>query len=290
MEEDVGEGSTSVVYLATDLRKNLKVAIKSSSYKDEMLLASELHLLKISNHQNIVQLYDIFLVGEKIWIVMEYMNGGCLADLIEYHNKHPLLEPHIKYITSNVLFGLNYLHNSQRLHRNITPQNILLNMEGNVKIADFSYAAQLTPEKKKRKTLSGSGYRMAPEMLASKKYDQKVDVWGVGILIMEMCDGTVPYTDIPEVKAMDIIRQKGAPKLKRPENWSKGLHDFLQLCLKKKPEKRGSSKDLLVHPWIQSTLPMFRSKHLITLIEAIKKERSEAVENFKLSLLQNLNS
>jgi serine/threonine protein kinase len=91
---------------------------------------------------------------------------------------------------------------------------------------------------------------MAPELIEGKKYDFKVDVWSLGIVVMEMVDGVPPYMDLPSLRALFLISKKGVPPLAEPSKWSPELNDFLTLCLKKKPSSRPSALELLQHPFL----------------------------------------
>merc|ERR1711991_85577 len=99
------------------------------------------------------------------------------------------------------------------------------------KIADFGYAAQLTQEKTKRNTIVGTPYWMAPELIRGQNYDTKVDIWSLGIMVMEMVEGEPPYMDFPPLRALFLITTKGIPGLKHPENWSEDFQDFVKLTL-----------------------------------------------------------
>jgi len=279
IEDDIGEGAASVVYLARDIRTDQKVAVKTMSIKDDEMssLATEIYIMKTSKHNNIIQYIDSYSWGNKIWVVMEYMDRGCLADVLEYHNKFPLTELQIRYVVWNVLKGLSYFHELHRIHRDIKSDNILLNSSGKVKIGDFGFAAQLTFARRKRKTAGGTPYWMAPEVIRSKKYDQKVDVWSVGIMLMEMCEGLPPYIDLPELKALFMITHKGAPDLRQPEKWSVSFRESLSLCLKNKPSQRPTVKELLQYQWLLPQASDPNTNRIIPIIEATRNERASNI-------------
>ena len=96
--------------------------------------------------------------------------------------------------------GLSCVHNLHQIHRDIKSDNVLISKDGVVKIADFGFAAQLTRQKEKRNTMVGTPYWMAPELIRGDAYDQRVDVWSLGIMVMELCEGDPPYMDHPPLK------------------------------------------------------------------------------------------
>jgi serine/threonine protein kinase len=98
------------------------------------------------------------------------------------------------------LRGLAYIHSLHRIHRDIKSDNLLIGDDGSIKLADFGYAAQLTQEKQKRNTIVGTPYWMAPELIRGQNYDQKVDLWSLGIMIMEMAEGEPPYMEFPPLR------------------------------------------------------------------------------------------
>jgi len=114
-----------------------------------------------------------------------------------------------------------------------------------VKIADFRYAAQLTSQKTKRNTIVGTPYWMAPELIRGQNYDTKVDIWSLGIMVMEMAQGEPPYMEFPPLRALFLITTKGIPDLNEPQKWSQPFREFVSLCLEKDPEKRPSASELL---------------------------------------------
>jgi hypothetical protein len=264
---EIGEGSGGVVFLAIDIRTNEKVAIKKVNLKNQKLdeLAAEIYIMKTSRHVNIVKYIDSYLKGDYLWVVMEYMSAGSLAEILEQHSQNPMTEAQMKWVTLNVLRGLCHIHEKLRIHRDIKSDNILLGSNGVVKIADFGFAAQLTKQKQKRKTTLGTPYWMAPELIRGKKYDSKVDIWSLGILIMEMAEGDPPLMELPMLKALVEISKKGVPPLREPDRFSEQFRDFLGKCLNMKPTSRPTSHELIQHPWLVSAAT--DNKALIPLLE-----------------------
>lgn len=248
-----GEGAAGEVFLATEAATGRQVAVKKMELQKEnsKLLITEIQIMKTSSHRSIVTYYDSFSVGTQLWVVMEYMDGGCLTDILEAFESVQLSEEHIAYICREVLEGLAYIHSLHRIHRDIKSDNILLNSAGAIKIADFGYAAQLTENKTKRTTIVGTPYWMAPELIRGQEYTFKVDVWSLGIMIMEMAEGEPPYMEYPPLRALFLITTKGIPGLREPEEWTPDFSDFVAQCLDIDMDKRPEAADLVGHPFLQ---------------------------------------
>jgi len=118
-------------------------------------------------------------------------------------------------------------------------------------LTDFGYAAQLTKSFVKRNTVVGTPYWMAPELIRGHDYGTKVDIWSLGIMLIEMAEGEPPYMEYPPLRALFLITTKGIPPLKDQNKWSRDFHDFLQKCLDVKVQTRPEAAELLRHPFLQ---------------------------------------
>jgi serine/threonine protein kinase len=166
----------------------------------------------------------------------------------------------ISYISREVLKAIDFLHSFGRVHRDIKTENILFNQEGDVKITDFGFTAQLTAENACRTTIVGTPAYMAPEMIDRDGYDDKVDIWAVGIVAFELAEGKVPVEGCSNIETLTITSNSPSPLLSKTEEWSEEFHDFLAKCFEKRPERRISSKELLKHGFLQySSKQSFRT-------------------------------
>ena len=279
----IGEGAAGEVFLATDSHTGRRVAVKKMplTAQNLKLLSTEIQIMKTSKHPNIIEYIESYIVEKKLWVVMEFMGAGCLTEVLDQFDAGVhMTEPHIAFVCKSTLRGLAYVHTMHRIHRDIKSDNILLGSDGSCKIADFGYAAQLTQEKSKRATIVGTPYWMAPELIRGQNYDQKVDIWSLGIMVMEMAEGDPPYMDYPPLRALFLITTKGIPGLKHPEKWSTEFKDFVAQCLEKDAENRPTAEQLLFHPFIAKYADLPEA-NLVYVITAARKAKQDAA-NFTL--------
>ncbi|KAE8231467.1 hypothetical protein CF326_g3523 [Tilletia indica] len=252
----VGQGASGSVYVAKTLATGQRVAIKTmdlSHQPRKELIVNEILVMKESQHPNIVNFLDSHLVrNNELWVIMEYMEGGALTDVID---NNTLEEDQIASICLETCKGLEHLHAQSIIHRDIKSDNVLLNAAGQVKITDFGFCAKLTDQKSKRATMVGTPYWMAPEVVKQKEYGAKVDIWSLGIMAIEMIENEPPYLDEEPLKALYLIATNGTPSLKKPEKVSNELKSFLAVCLCADVRSRATADELLQHPFLGKSCP-----------------------------------
>lgn len=250
----IGEGSTGVVCLARDNKTRRQVAVKKMDLKKQQrreLLFNEVVIMRDYPHPNIVEMYGSYLVGDELWVVMEFLEGGSLTDIITHTS---LSEEQVSCICRSVLKALAFLHPQGVIHRDIKSDSILLTPSGQVKLSDFGFCAQVTEEMQRRKSLVGTPYWMAPEVISRKPYGPEADIWSLGIMVLEMINGEPPYFSEPPLQAMRKLRDLDPPITRADhEEMSPRLLSFLQRTLVRDPAQRASAFELLNHPFIRST-------------------------------------
>jgi len=254
LDQEIGEGSYGKVFKAHHSVTKLAVAIKIIPVDNDLEeLNKEIDALKkVRNSNYIVQYHGNYQSEGNLWIIMDLCEAGSVCDVLSIC-KRELSENEIREILAATTLGLSHLHKQKLIHRDIKAGNILLTNDGNAKLADFGVSAQVSTLKSKRDTLIGTPYWMAPEVIQETKYDEKCDVWSLGITLIEMAEGVPPLDHIHPMRAIFQIPKREPPKFQHPEKWSEGMIDFLAKCLVKDPTLRASSHDLIEHPFIKDT-------------------------------------
>ncbi|KAF5362568.1 hypothetical protein D9756_002379 [Leucocoprinus leucothites] len=242
----IGQGGSGDVYTAYQVGTDLCVAIKQMDLEKQPrkdLITNEILVMRSSRHPNIVNYIDSFLHKNDLWVVMEYMEGGSLTDVV---TANLMTEGQIAAVSRETAQGLEHLHRHGVIHRDIKSDNVLLSMVGDIKLIDFAFSAQISdPAHAKRTTMVGTPYWMAPEIVTRKEYGPKVDIWSLGIMAIEMIEGEPPYLNQEPLKALYLIATNGTPKIANPKDLSNVFSDYLAKCLEVDVDKRPNVTELL---------------------------------------------
>ncbi|KAL7613129.1 mitogen-activated protein kinase kinase kinase 3 [Lactuca sativa] len=252
----LGRGTFGHVYLGFNSEsgqmcaiKEVKVVVDDQSSKECLKqLNQEITLLSHLSHPNIVQYYGSELGEETLSVYLEYVSGGSIHKLLQEYG--PFREPVIQNYTRQVLCGLAYLHGRNTVHRDIKGANILVDPNGEIKLADFGMAKHIT-NCTSMLSFKGSPYWMAPEVVMNTNgYNLAVDIWSLGCTILEMATSKPPWGQYEGVAAIfKIGNSKDMPEI--PDHLSNDAKSFIKQCLQRDPCLRPPASKLLDHPFVR---------------------------------------
>ncbi|KAF7668373.1 hypothetical protein LDENG_00016930 [Lucifuga dentata] len=282
---ELGDGAFGKVYKAQNKQNGTLAAAKVIDTKTEDELEDymvEIEILASCDHHHIVKLLDAFYFEGKLWILIEFCAGGAV-DAIMLELERPLTEPQIRVVCRQTLEALIYLHENKIIHRDLKAGNILLSLDGDVKLADFGVSAKNTKTLQRRDSFIGTPYWMAPEVVMcetskDRPYDYKADIWSLGVTLIELAQIEPPNHEMNPMRVLLKIAKSEPPTLMHPSRWSPEFKDFLRKALDKNVDNRWSAVQLLQHPFVSSVAD---SKPLRELIAEAKAEVTEEIEEGK---------
>ncbi|KAK8516672.1 hypothetical protein V6N12_049394 [Hibiscus sabdariffa] len=246
----LGKGKFGRVYLAREVKSKYMVALKIifkeqvEKYRIQHQLRREMEIQASLRHPNILRLHGWFHDSQRIFLILEYANGGELYNQLRKHG-HFTEEQAATYIAS-LTTALAYCHQKHVIHRDIKPENLLLDHEGRLKIADFGWSVQ---SRSKRHTMCGTLDYLAPEMVENKAHDYAVDNWTLGILCYEFLYGAPPFESESQSDTFKRIMKVDLSFPSTP-NVSTDAKNLISRLLVKDSSKRLSLEKIMEHPWI----------------------------------------
>ncbi|VFV46064.1 low quality protein: [Lynx pardinus] len=255
--EIISRSNTIFPFQKTDWEVAIKSINKKNLSKSQILLGKEIKILKELQHENIVALYDVQELPNSVFLVMEYCNGGDLADYLQA--KGTLSEDTIRVFLHQIAAAMRILHSKGIIHRDLKPQNILLsyanrrksNVSGiRIKIADFGFARYLHSNMMAA-TLCGSPMYMAPEVIMSQHYDAKADLWSIGTVIYQCLVGKPPFqANSPQDLRMFYEKNRSLmPSI--PRETSPYLANLLLGLLQRNQKDRMDFEAFFNHPFLE---------------------------------------
>ncbi|CAN6541196.1 unnamed protein product [Malus baccata var. baccata] len=255
----IGKGNGGVVQLVqhkwTHQFFALKVIQMNIEESIRKQIAQELKINQSSQCPNIVVCYQSFYENGTISIILEYMDGGSLTDLLKKVKTIP--EFYLAAICKQVLQGLCYLHHEKHIiHRDFKPSNLLINHRGEIKITDFGVSAIKASTSEQANTFVGTYNYMSPERIVGSNYSYKSDIWSLGLVLLECATGQFPYTPPDQSEAWDNFFELMSAIVEQPppcapsDQFSPEFCSFISACVQKDPKDRLSAQDLLRHPFI----------------------------------------
>ncbi|KAM7393580.1 hypothetical protein PAMP_020439 [Pampus punctatissimus] len=282
---ELGDGAFGKVYKAQNKQTGILAAAKVIDTKTEEELEDymvEIDILASCDHQNIVKLLDAFYYDGKLWILIEFCAGGAV-DAIMLELERALTEPQIRVVCKQTLQALVYLHDNKIIHRDLKAGNILLTLDGDVKLADFGVSAKNTKTLQRRDSFIGTPYWMAPEVVMcetskDRPYDYKADIWSLGVTLIELAQIEPPNHEMNPMRVLLKIAKSDPPTLMQPSRWSPEFSDFLKRCLDKNVDNRWNAPQLLQHSFVSCVTD---NKPLREIIAEAKAEVTEEIEEHK---------
>ncbi|XP_023392912.1 serine/threonine-protein kinase 10 [Pteropus vampyrus] len=249
---ELGDGAFGKVYKAKNKETGALAAAKVIETKSEEELEDyivEIEILATCDHPYIVKLLGAYYHDGKLWIMIEFCPGGAV-DAIMLELDRGLTEPQIQVVCRQMLEALSFLHGKRIIHRDLKAGNVLMTLEGDIRLADFGVSAKNLKTLQKRDSFIGTPYWMAPEVVMCETmkdtpYDYKADIWSLGITLIEMAQIEPPHHELNPMRVLLKIAKSDPPTLLTPSKWSAEFRDFLKTALDKNPETRPSAAQLL---------------------------------------------
>lgn len=249
----IGEGSFSSVFLAIHVMTRQEVVLKSAN-KSQLNLAAEIANLRMFQHPHIARLYEYIILGDNVWLVLEYCGGYELYSHLVAHGH--LRPPRVQKLWAQLAGAVAYVHSRNVAHRDLKLENVLLDGDGDVKLGDFGFTRSYLP-RAMLETVCGTESYMAPELLLHQKYHpEPADIWSLGVIFYAVMYGQLPFDDDIGAVATATRVVEGEPSWDLP--FTPGDHsqieeytqmiELVQSMLQKDPRRRPKAVEILKHP------------------------------------------
>jgi serine/threonine protein kinase len=254
IDSTVGSGGYAIVYRGHHILTGCPVALKAmvrdaTAVSTMACIEREVLAMKSLDHPFIVPLYDVFKEGNYLYLVTEFINNGTLLDLI--NKTHGIAEPIASHIFYELIIALKYLHDEKHTcHRDVKPENILIDGSGHIRLADFGFAKVYDDDGVMRTSLGSPAY-VSPEIIQNRGYTSAADIWSAGVLLFAMVTGYLPFQSNSTTGLLNTILEN------EPEfspSLSPSFTDLVQGLLQKDPTSRLTISQILTHPWIETVV------------------------------------
>ncbi|RGB25953.1 kinase-like domain-containing protein [Rhizophagus diaphanus] len=250
---EIGKGKYGRVHLATNKSSGyivaLKILLKQELKHDKLLrqLEREVEIQGNLNHPNILKLYGYFQDEKRVVMILEWASLGTLYAQLKRQIR--FVEKQASRYIAQIAKSLKYVHERHIVHRDLKPENLLIDKQGVLKLADFGWATYVQDfTNSSLKTICGTLDYLAPEMVKRQPYNEKVDVWALGIICYELLVGVPPFESIGFPLTIQRIV---LDEVMIPDYVSKEARDIIIMLLQKDPINRPSMEQVLNHPWIR---------------------------------------
>ncbi|XP_066593038.1 serine/threonine-protein kinase SIK3-like [Prorops nasuta] len=250
LEKTIGKGNFAVVKMATHVVTKSKVAIKiidKTKLNEENLakIFREVHIMKRLRHPHIIRLYQVMETEKMIYLVTEYAPGGEIFDHLVRNGR--MAEPEARRIFRQIVLAVRYLHQQRVVHRDLKAENLLLDVDNNIKLADFGFSNEYTPGVP-LSTWCGSPPYAAPEIFEGKHYDgPRADVWSLGVVLYVLVCGALPF-DGPTMQLLRSAVILG--RFRIPFFMSAECEKLIRHMLVVEPDRRLNITQILAHSWM----------------------------------------
>merc|ERR1719507_34423 len=260
----LGKGKFGNVYLAREKKSKyivaLKVLFKSQLQKAQVehQLRREIEIQSHLRHKNVLRMFGYFYDETRVYLILEYAPRGEMYKALQKQPDGHFDEASTATYVGQLADALNYCHSKKVIHRDIKPENLLLDLTGNIKIADFGWSVHAPSSR--RATMCGTLDYLPPEMVEGEYHDEKVDLWALGVLCYEFLGGRPPFeTDNHQETYKRIL----TVDIRWPHHFSEGARDLISKLLRRKPNDRLLLTKVLEHPWIvQNAKPPGKSSNI----------------------------